>query len=555
MTRITEALAIAADRRREVEVLARELQVAEEASRGRKAAVENELAEVTPILDQAKAAVGSIKRENMDEIRMLKMPPEAIADVLSVVLLMLGEKDGSWQSMKKFLSNRSVITDILNFDARRMDAGMRKEVAKMMAAKANSFEHAVIFRASVAAAPLAAWVKANIKYSSVLESIAPLERELAAAGAALERSQAALDGNRADLQEIDDRVQALKVELGARTAEAESLKLALGAHGGHAAGGRPACWASWRARRSRWGDAVADLQLALATLPLQAMVAAGFCDLPGQVVRGRARQAACAEWLAVLKTSRLAEPRADAPKLRRAPSFSADRFDLLRTLSSESEMLAWKTAGLPSDTLSCQNAVVILNAHYGGRCPFVIDPAMSATDWLQRTLEADKSSPLEVVLASDPRFANQVELAVRFGKTLLVREAERVEPMLVPLIRRDLAHQGPRLVVSIGDKAVDFNEQVPAVPGHPVALARHPARHGQPGDRGQLHSHAVGAGGPAAGSHPAARAAGAGANESRRCCAARRSWRCSWRSWRRTCCRRWPAARATSWRTRRCCSR
>ena len=32
--------------------------------------------------------------------------------------------------------------------------------------------------ASVAAAPLAAWVKANISYSSVLESVAPLEKEL-----------------------------------------------------------------------------------------------------------------------------------------------------------------------------------------------------------------------------------------------------------------------------------------------------------------------------------------------------------------------------------------
>lgn len=32
--------------------------------------------------------------------------------------------------------------------------------------------------ASVAAAPLAAWVKANLSYSSVLESVAPLEREL-----------------------------------------------------------------------------------------------------------------------------------------------------------------------------------------------------------------------------------------------------------------------------------------------------------------------------------------------------------------------------------------
>lgn len=32
-------------------------------------------------------------------------------------------------------------------------------------------------RASVAAAPLAAWVKANLQYSRVLEKIEPLEKE------------------------------------------------------------------------------------------------------------------------------------------------------------------------------------------------------------------------------------------------------------------------------------------------------------------------------------------------------------------------------------------
>ena len=38
----------------------------------------------------------------------------------------------------------------------------------------------------------------------------------------------------------------------------------------------------------------------------------------------------------------------------------------------------------------------------------------------------DKSSPLEVVTAQDPRFQNQVELAVRFGKTLFISEVDTV---------------------------------------------------------------------------------------------------------------------------------
>jgi dynein heavy chain 2 len=41
----------------------------------------------------------------------------------------------------------------------------------------KSFEPAAAKRASTAAAPLAAWVKANVKYAEVLERIAPLEAE------------------------------------------------------------------------------------------------------------------------------------------------------------------------------------------------------------------------------------------------------------------------------------------------------------------------------------------------------------------------------------------
>ena len=69
-------------------------------------------------VNSAKQAVGQIKSDHLNEIRSLTAPPEAIADVLAAVLMMLGVQDLSWLSMKKFLSNRGVKEDILNFDAK-----------------------------------------------------------------------------------------------------------------------------------------------------------------------------------------------------------------------------------------------------------------------------------------------------------------------------------------------------------------------------------------------------------------------------------------------------
>ena len=62
----------------------------ESKTQARKAEIEAELSEIQPVLDAAKQAVGMIKNEHLNEIRSLNAPPEAIADVLAAVLMILG---------------------------------------------------------------------------------------------------------------------------------------------------------------------------------------------------------------------------------------------------------------------------------------------------------------------------------------------------------------------------------------------------------------------------------------------------------------------------------
>ena len=108
--------------------------------------IENELSEVKPILEEAKAAVGGIRSENLVEIRSLKMPPEAIHDVLSAVLMLLGTNDTSWSAMKRFLGQRGVKEEILNYDAHNLSPSLRKQVMKLLKAKGSSFDDKVIYR-------------------------------------------------------------------------------------------------------------------------------------------------------------------------------------------------------------------------------------------------------------------------------------------------------------------------------------------------------------------------------------------------------------------------
>jgi dynein heavy chain 2, cytosolic len=128
-----------------------------------------------------------------------------------------------------------------------------------------------------------------------------------------------------------------------------------------------------------------------------------------------------------------------------------EKFHVRRFLSTESEQLVWKSQGLPSDELSMENALVILRSQF---CPFLVDPSSRATDWLKTHL---KDKKVEVINQQDSNFTTQLELAVRFGKTLIVQEVDGVEPVLYPILRKDLSAQGPRHVVRIGEKIIDYN--------------------------------------------------------------------------------------------------
>ena len=47
---------------------------------------------------------------------------------------------------------------------------------------------------------------------------------------------------------------------------------------------------------------------------------------------------------------------------------------------------------------------------------------------------------------------------VRFGRTLVVQEVDTIDAIFFSVLRKDLVRQGPRLVIAVGDKVMDYNE-------------------------------------------------------------------------------------------------
>lgn len=432
LERITESMQQASERRTETETLQKVLAVEEKNLSVRQGQIAEELKEVEPVLEKARNDVNGIRKDNLSEIRAFRMPPPAIHHVLAGVLTLLKIQDLSWENMRKFVGSSSLKSDIINFDAATVDKETRQKVTALIKKNPSSFEQETIKKANVAAAPLASWVKANLKCAEVLAEIAPLRAEFAAANAKLTDARTRLTACEQELAKLDKDVVDLKESFSKTTSEAEELKDQL-KKTTEILTAAQSLLGKLSGEQERWQEQVGVLTTSLETLSSQALIAAGFTTyLAGYAEDIRRRK--LGEWL---------------------KKFEMTKFDYMNFMSSESEFLKWKAEGLPSDTLSMQNGLVV---EHTVQTPFIIDPNMAAAEWLKTHLEGAQNKSVEAVIMQDPRFVTTLELAVRFGKTLIIQEVDGVHPILYPLIRRDLCRQGPRMIVMVGDKAIDYND-------------------------------------------------------------------------------------------------
>eukprot|EP00075_Anas_platyrhynchos_P034676 XP_027323929.1 LOW QUALITY PROTEIN: cytoplasmic dynein 2 heavy chain 1 [Anas platyrhynchos] len=427
---ITVSMQSASEQKTEMEKIKQ--RIAEEAAEieERKRKIEDELKEVQPLVNEAKLAVGNIKPESLSEIRSLRMPPDIIRDILEGVLQLMGIFDTSWVSMKQFLGKRGVREDIATFDARNIPKEIRESVEELLYKNRSSFDPKNAKRASAAAAPLAAWVNANVQYSHVLERIQPLEKEKAGLEVNLKKTESRKQKLEDLLNSVGQKVSELKDKFQCRTTEASKLEAEL-SKAQKTLKAAEVLINQLDREHKRWSTQVSEITDELSTLPKRAQLAAAFITYLSAAPEDQ-RKTRLDEW---------------------TKSAGLEKFDLRRFLCTESEELVWKSEGLPSDDLSIENALVILQSKV---CPFLIDPSFRATEWLKTHL---KESRLEVVNQQDTNFLTSLELAVRFGKTLIIQEMDGVEPVLYPLLRKDLVVQGPRYAIQIGEKIIDYNEE------------------------------------------------------------------------------------------------
>lgn len=189
----------------------------------------------------------------------------------------------------------------------------------------------------MAAAPLSQWVKANVQFSRILEKIMPLEAEQDKLKKSLDKVTSKITTVGAELSRVDDRVAALRKTFEETTTEAAKLKIEL-EKAEETMSSAQNLVGKLENEFHRWNSQVAELQKQLDQLPKLALISAAFVTY---------------------LSSKPEDERAEYLK-EWAGKLALDKFDLKRFLCTESELLTWKAEGLPSDQLSVENSIVIL---------------------------------------------------------------------------------------------------------------------------------------------------------------------------------------------------
>ncbi|KAL2712648.1 cytoplasmic dynein 2 heavy chain 1 [Vespula squamosa] len=368
----------------------------------RKTDIEGELSKVEPLVEQASQAVAGISADALAEVRSLRAPPAPVRDVLEGVLRLMGIKDTSWNSMKTFLAKRGIKDEIRTWDARRSTPASLEAVAKLIKERPDSFEEKTAKRASVAAAPLAGWVLANLQYGQILQQVAPLEREQRLLAERLSAAEAQLGRLAAGLNTVESRVSQLQEELAEHSRGAAALQLRTET--------TEASLTTARALLSKLDKEHRDWQ-------------AQYEELTKRKARLNVEAANAASFLIYQ------DPERDDKWKRSA----------IELLITERERLLWRAQGLPADTGSLVGAACALK---GPLVPIFLDPSGVAIAWLKSNL----GSKLEITKADDPKFFTALELAVRFGKALLVEEIVEFPSILLPLLRKRPLRLGERIL-------------------------------------------------------------------------------------------------------------
>ncbi|XP_063237430.1 dynein heavy chain, cytoplasmic isoform X2 [Bacillus rossius redtenbacheri] len=392
-----------------------------------------DLAQVEPAVIDAQQAVKSIKKQHLVEVRSMANPPAIVKVALESICLLLGENATEWRSIRSVTMKDNFISTIVNFNTEEITDDVREKMrSKYLSNPDYNFEK--VNRASMACGPMVKWAIAQINYADMLKRVEPLRDELKSLEVQAEENKKRGEDVTELITQLEQSIAAYKEEYAQLISQAQAIKTDL--ENVQAKVDRSiALLKSLGIERDRWEATSETFRSQMSTIIGDVLLSSAFLAYAGYFDQ-HYRQNLFAMWCSHLQQAGL-----------------HFRPDIARTeyLSNPDERLRWQANALPSDDLCTENAIMLKRFN---RYPLIIDPSGQATEFILNEFKDKKITKTSFL---DDSFRKNLESALRFGNPLLVQDVENYDPILNPVLNRELRRTGGRVLITLGDQDIDLS--------------------------------------------------------------------------------------------------
>lgn len=129
-------------------------------------------------------------------------------------------------------------------------------------------------------------------------------------------------------------------------------------------------------------------------------------------------------------------------------------FTLSTTLGNQVAIRSWQIAGLPVDSYSTDNGIIVFNSR---RWPLMIDPQGQANRWIKNM---EKANHLVVIKLTDSDYVRKLESCIPAGTPVLLENVgEELDPVIEPVLQKLTFKQQGTEYMKIGDNIVEYNQK------------------------------------------------------------------------------------------------
>ncbi|XP_076601065.1 dynein axonemal heavy chain 8-like [Chaetodon auriga] len=410
-----------------------------------KAIAEEKLEAARPALEEAEAALDTIKPADIATVRKLAKPPHLIMRIMDCCLLLFQKKvdrvtidperhclKPSWGEALKLISGTGFLTSLQQFPNDKIN----EETVELLQPYFDMEDYTMANAKKVCGnvAGLLAWTRAMATFYSINKEVLPLkanlaiqERRLSVANNELEKAEAQLASKQAEYDKVEAKANAAKKEKQDLFNDAEMCKNKMQA--------ASALIDGLSGEKVRWTQQSKGFISQINRLVGDVLQLTGFLSYCGPFNQSFRDMLLKDIWEAELR--------------RRKIPFT-ENLNLISALVDPPTISEWNLQGLPGDDLSVQNGIIVTKAT---RYPLLIDPQTQGKAWIK---EKEKTSGLQVTSLNHKFFRSHLEDCLSLGRPLLIEDVcEELDPALDNVLEKNVIKSGTSFKVKVGDKEVN----------------------------------------------------------------------------------------------------